>query len=603
MVHGDPHQRSARLAEITEILKQQAPSEDGDLLLSLAPILFAGMPARLALDLPAPAVAARILSHFRFVAREMPPGHQLYKGLPGIHVSVRNPTEEEARVLGGGAGLPLESTIVETHTPDRPFIFDSVKNYLQKSGLRVYSAIHPIFTVRRQWERIVALGDAQDEGSRESYCFFQIEPLATRERVRRVEHEVFSLLKAVFLAVDDFKDMGRACRELVPRLRSRRGDAAELASVRAFLEWLLDDNYIFMGTVSYSVAPDGTASRVEETANGAFTDPTLLPVVFPGVVEHVEAHLHPAPGDERILDLDFCASASAIYHLEPIEDLTVREWGEDGRLTGLTLLLGRFARGAFAQRADRIPILKEKEDRLLEACGAIPSSHVWREIARDLQPLPEDRPLLRRRQGPRADHPADRARGERRRDRDRGPQGRGVRGSLRGLLAAALRLPDRGGPAPRLRRRLRPRGLRDVGRLRPGDAPHLLLRLPPSRAPRGPRGGAPAHGASRDRLGGPRGRGPRAGVRGARGPEAPPPIRDAGVAQRPLPRGDDARAGARRPAQARGAREPARGERRSEDVGDGLRAARLGGRARPHRHPEDDAEPGAHRSPRSCASR
>ena len=314
-------------------------------------------------------MAARILSHFRFVAREMPPGHQLYKGLPGIHVSVRNPGEDESRALGGGAGLPLESTIVETHTPDRPFIFDSVKNYLQKSGLRVYSAIHPIFTVRRQWERIVAIGDVQEEGSRESYCLFQIEPLATRERVRRVEHEVFSLLKAVFLAVDDFKDMGRACRELVPRLRSRRGEGAELLSVRAFLEWLLDDNYIFMGTVSYSVAPDGTASRVDETANGAFTDPTLLPVVFPGVVEHVEAHLHPLPGDDRILDLDFCASASAIYHLEPIEDLTVREWGEDGKLEGLTLLLGRFARGAFAQRADRIPILKEKEDRLLVDCG------------------------------------------------------------------------------------------------------------------------------------------------------------------------------------------------------------------------------------------
>jgi glutamate dehydrogenase len=388
MVHGDPQERTGRLAVVTDILKRETPPEDLDLLMSLAPILFAGMPARLALDLPAPAVAARILLHFRFVVREMPPGHQLYKGLPGIHVSVRNPSEEEARALGGGVGLPLETTIVETHTPDRPFIFDSVKNYLQKSGLRVYSAIHPIFTVRRQWERIVSVGDVQEEGSRESYCFFLIEPLASRERVRRVEHEVFSLLKAVFLAVDDFKDMGRACRDLVPRLRSRRGDAAELLSVRAFLEWLLDDNYIFMGTVSYAVAPEGPR-RADGTADGVFTDPALLPVVFPGVVEHVEAHLHPQPSDDRVLDLDFCANASAIYHIEPIEDLTVREWSEDGKLEGLTLLLGRFARGAFAQRADRIPILKEKEERLLERCGAISGSHVWRETRATFNHFPK----------------------------------------------------------------------------------------------------------------------------------------------------------------------------------------------------------------------
>jgi glutamate dehydrogenase len=389
MVHGDPQQRSARLAEVTEILKREAPPEDRELLLAVAPVFFAGMPARLALELPAAAVAAQLLFHFRFVVREMPPAHQLYKGLPGIHVSVSNPSEDDARALGGGAGLPLETTILQTHTPDRPFLFDSLKNYLQKSGLRVYSAIHPIFTVRRQWERIVALGGAEEEGSRESYCFFQIEGVPSKERLRRIEHEAFSLLKAVFLAVDDFEDMGRACRELVPRLRSRRGETGELPAARAFLEWLLDDNYIFMGTVSYGVGPDGTLVRVDETANGVFTDPTLLPVVFPGVVEHVEAHLHPQPSDDRVLDLDFCANASAIYHLEPIEDLTVRQWGEDGKLRDVTLLLGRFARGAFAQRADRIPILKEKEERLLERCGAIPSSHVWRETRATFNHFPK----------------------------------------------------------------------------------------------------------------------------------------------------------------------------------------------------------------------
>jgi glutamate dehydrogenase len=389
MVHGDPERRSAQLAAVTEILEREAPPEDRSLLLCLAPVFFAGMPARLALEMPAPAVAARLLFNYRFVVREMPPAHQLYKGLPGIHVSVSNPGEEEARALGGGAGLPVETTILQTHTPDRPFIFDSLKNYLQKSGLRVYSALHPVFTVRRQWERIVALGTAEEEGSRESYCFFQIEPIPSRERVRRVEHEVFSLLKAVFLAVDDFRDMAQACRELGKRLRSRGGDAAELASARAFLEWLLDDNYIFMGTVSYAPGPDGALVRVEETANGVFTDPTLLPVVFPGVVEHVEQHLHPQPGDERILDLDFCANASAIYHLEPIEDLTLREWGEDGKLAGLTLLLGRFARAAFAQRADRIPILKEKEEWLLQRCGALPGSHVWRETRATFNHFPK----------------------------------------------------------------------------------------------------------------------------------------------------------------------------------------------------------------------
>src|SRR5262249_21666203 len=155
--------------------------------------------------------------------REMPPAIQLHRGLPGIHVWARNPTEAEARATGSGTGhLPTDCTIVEAHTLDAPFIFESLKNYFQKAGLRVFAAVHPIFTVRRQWERIVWMGEPGEEGARELLCHFQIERVDSKERLRRIEHEVFSVLKTVFTAVEDFPEMVRIARELGPRLRSRR---------------------------------------------------------------------------------------------------------------------------------------------------------------------------------------------------------------------------------------------------------------------------------------------------------------------------------------------------------------------------------------------
>src|SRR6185295_13179140 len=105
----------------------------------------------------------------------------------------------------------------------------------------------PIFSVRRQWERIVGMGGPRDEGAKECYCHFQIEEVESKERLRRIEHEVFSVLKCVFTAVEDFQDMLRNVRELAPRLRARDGAAGDAESARAFLEWLLDDNYIFQG--------------------------------------------------------------------------------------------------------------------------------------------------------------------------------------------------------------------------------------------------------------------------------------------------------------------------------------------------------------------
>jgi glutamate dehydrogenase len=389
VITADPQRRQSRLAELQGILRAEAPPEDRDLILQLAPVILAEMPDRIALGLPAAALAARVRSHFRFVAREIPPAYQLYKGLPGIHVWARNPKEDEARAIGGGQGLPIESTIIEAHTIDAPFIFESLKNYFRKQGLRVFSAIHPIFTVRRQWERIVFLGGPRDEGTKECYCHFQIEEVESKERLRRIAHEIYSVLKCVFSAVEDFQDMLRTVREIVPRLRGRNGGDRDVAPAKAFLDWLAADNYVFQGTVKYRLGPDGLPDRIQESATGVFTDPALLPVVFPGLMDEAESKLVPAADDRRIVDIDYCNNASAIYHLEPIDDIVVREWAEDGSLAGATLLLGRLAKGAFTQKAADIPLLRQKQESILAESGATANSHAYREIRALFNRFPE----------------------------------------------------------------------------------------------------------------------------------------------------------------------------------------------------------------------
>src|SRR4029450_2335818 len=163
-----------------------------------------------------------------------------------------------------------------------------------------------------------------------------------------------------------------------------------------------------------------------------------------------------------------------------LEDLTVREWGEDGSLKGLTILLGRFARGAFAQRADRIPLLKEKHDRILANSGAIRGSHTWRETRATFNNFPKTdlfyarvSDLERGIRGIVAGWGDGGGGGGRGGDRGREPPGRRLRGALRGLLAPALLLPDRDGAAPRVRRRLRAGRARHLGRPRAVDSSRL----------------------------------------------------------------------------------------------------------------------------------
>ncbi|HET7747569.1 MAG TPA: NAD-glutamate dehydrogenase domain-containing protein [Vicinamibacteria bacterium] len=380
MITADAGRRAARLEEVLQVLDSRAPAEDRALLRAFAAVVFTEMPDALALALPADALAARLLDHFRFFAREFPPAQQLYRGLPGIHVVVRNPRDAEDQRVIAGRPVPIEATIVETHTVDAPFIFESLKNYFRRAGLRVFTAIHPILTVRRQWERIVFIGGPGEEGSRESFCHFRIERIDSKERLAHVAHEIYSVLKSVLTAVDDFEDMRRTVREAGAQLRERTPGAGRVEAAKAFIDWLLDDNYIFMGVARYAAGPDGRLDRLAETSTGVFTDPSLLPVVFPGLVEEVEKEMAAPPDDTRVIDIDYCNNASALHHLEPIDDVEIRHWSEDGSLSAVTLVLGRFATGAFTEKSSDIPLLREKHDWILAHSGAAPQSHAYREI-------------------------------------------------------------------------------------------------------------------------------------------------------------------------------------------------------------------------------
>ena len=376
MITADPQQRVSTLHSIIAILDSTASPEDRDLLRAFVPVVYERMPDSLALKLSPDALAERISGNFRFVARTMPPAFQLYKGLPGLHVSVRNPADAE----DAATGATSEVTIVETHTPDAPFIFESLKNYFQQEGLRVFSAIYPVFTVRRQWERVVWIGGAQEDGSHELLCQFHIERVDARERLRRIEHQVFSVLKTVFLGVEDYPAMIRGVSELGSRLRARRDEAtATPDAARTFLDWLRADNFVMLGLLRHQFGQDGKPHPDQTSALGVFKDPALLPVVFPGLMEAESAQLRPADDDDRIIDIDYCPRARAIHHVEPIDDVVIREWKPDGSIAAATLLIGRLAKGALTAKPQDIPLVKEKLAAVLAQSGEASNSHGYRE--------------------------------------------------------------------------------------------------------------------------------------------------------------------------------------------------------------------------------
>src|SRR5215468_1781034 len=118
-----------RIDQVQRILDHSSADSDRELLSSFAAVIWPELPDPV-LHLDVAHLATLIADAFRFVVHTVPPPFQVYKGAPGLHVRARNSATE---------------TIVETHTPHVPFIFESLKNYFQQQGLRLLSAVHPLF--------------------------------------------------------------------------------------------------------------------------------------------------------------------------------------------------------------------------------------------------------------------------------------------------------------------------------------------------------------------------------------------------------------------------------------------------------------------------
>ena len=202
--------------------------------------------------------------HYPFIAREMPPAHQLYKGLPGIHVTAINLSEEESR-----RDRRRRRAAARDHDPANPHARPAVhlrqpqELPAEVRAARLRGRSTRSSPCRRQWERVAAFGDAHGGGQ-------QGELLPVPHRADPVEGAAAADRARGVLAAEGRVPGGRRLQGHGARL-PRAGAAAARAprrrgrarsSARAFLEWLQDDNYIFMGTrVLLGRRPTGRSQR------------------------------------------------------------------------------------------------------------------------------------------------------------------------------------------------------------------------------------------------------------------------------------------------------------------------------------------------------
>src|SRR6476661_8451924 len=160
----------------------------------------------------------------------------------GAPAAVRafNPTLEEN-------GYQPAGSVVETSTPDIPFLVDSVSEELLARGLRVVRNPHPIVGVRREPSgAITAVAHPGEAPATESVMHFELD--------RRLSPGVLADVRRVVEAFPAMRDRLEAMAAELAPAGAARYDAEDVEEDIAFLRWLADDNFILLGAREYAIS-------------------------------------------------------------------------------------------------------------------------------------------------------------------------------------------------------------------------------------------------------------------------------------------------------------------------------------------------------------
>ncbi|TVQ36447.1 MAG: NAD-glutamate dehydrogenase [Geminicoccaceae bacterium] len=317
------------------------------------------------------------LDHYR-LAFERQPGE--------VKLRVYNPDLERD-------GWQSTHSVVTVVTDDGPFLVDSLTAAMGREGLALHFLVHPILHVRRDAAGRLVDCEAEATAPAESFIRLEVDQLTTAEALDRLKSRLADVLGDVRLAVEDWRAMvGRiddAIADVAPGLRAI--EESEAQEVTAFLRWLADNHFTFLGYGRYALArgEDGLqlerepASTLGILKSRAPTPSTTFAQLPREVRDRAADPLKP-------LILTKANSRSTVHRTAHLDYVGVKRFADDGSVIGEHRFLGLFTSAAYNRSVSDIPLLRGKAKRLLRATGVRPASHDGRAMLHIIETYPRD---------------------------------------------------------------------------------------------------------------------------------------------------------------------------------------------------------------------
>ncbi|MFC3282449.1 NAD-glutamate dehydrogenase [Litchfieldella rifensis] len=370
------------LAQLQEQLVKRLPDDKVESVMAFAAVLYSRASIEDLAERRIDDIYGATLSIWHYIQTHEPAAPK---------VSVYNPDFE-------GHGWQSTHTQVLILHKDMPFLVDSVRIELNRRGITVHSIHNAVLATRRDAEnRLEALARPSDKDApegRESLIWIEIDRHSDPALLEDLENSLHDVLRDVRTAVADFKPMRERVNEALKELKAKRPkqvDSGDHKEAIAFLEWLLADNFTFLGYDEYEVVDvDGR----DELRKKPGSELGVFRLEQPRYRERIRND-QGVDGDRYVLVPQLLSFAKSAYHARVHRPsypdyISIDRYDDNGRVIGERRFLGLYAATVYNDSPRHIPLLRRKIQAVMETAGVSPDGHDANQLRQILNVYPRD---------------------------------------------------------------------------------------------------------------------------------------------------------------------------------------------------------------------
>lgn len=310
-------------------------------------------------------------------------------------ISVFNPTLEHD-------GWSMPYTVVQVVVRDMPFLVDSLRMELTRLNVSYHLMVHMggMVITRDDSGRVTKVerykGEVNKSQNVESPIFFEVECQTDPQQLAVIRENLYRVMHDVKKAVEDWSIMRERLQASIQDLEAdislSEDTSAEADESCAFLRWLLEDNFTFLGMRDYEIVGkdnEMALSLVADSGLGVLSDETSSKKhrLLADLPEQARSLI--LSSQNRII-ISKTNTISSVHRPVYTDYVGVKRFDKNHKLIGERRFIGLYTSTAYSSDPSSIPFLRHKVAYVLKKSMLPVESHSGKDLRHILSTLPRD---------------------------------------------------------------------------------------------------------------------------------------------------------------------------------------------------------------------